>query len=384
MNYPHHMTRREFIRFSACAGVGAITAGAIFGRGREGRAFAQQSQTRIGYSHEAMFYENIDEHSVRCKLCPNECLLNNGQRSFCRVREPSGGKLYTMNYGQVCARHVDPIEKKPFYHFLPGSAAFSIATAGCNLRCKFCQNWDISQNAPEDTQNEILSCDSVVKGAQGNGCRSIAFTYSEPNVYYEYALDTAKLARENGVKAVYVTGGNINPEPLKLMLKHLDAVKVDFKGYGEDFLRVTCQEKLSTVLNTMKMIRDSGVWLEIVNLVVPTLNDDTQMVRELCVWVRDNLGADVPLHFSRFWPMYKLKNLPPTSLDTLVNSRATALSEGLRYVYVGNVEHEESNHTYCPSCKKVILKRLGYVIAENNVRGSACAFCGQKIAGIWS
>ncbi|MDD5439281.1 MAG: AmmeMemoRadiSam system radical SAM enzyme [Candidatus Omnitrophica bacterium] len=377
------MTRRDFLKIAACAGAGFIVSGSLSRTFSSRYAAALPTAAKLGYEHEAMFYDPVDESTVRCRLCPNECLLTDGQRSFCRVREPSGGKLYTLNYGYVCARHVDPIEKKPFYHFLPGTAALSIATAGCNLRCKFCQNWQISQSTPEDTTNEFLSPETVVQNALDTGSRSIAYTYSEPNIFYEYVTAIAGEARAKGVKSVYVTGGYINQPPLKAILKHLDAVKVDFKGYNEDFLRSICQEKLETVLETMKTIQESGVWLEIVNLVVPTLNDDLAMIRSLCSWIRENLGTDVPLHFSRFWPMYKLKNLAPTPLETLLKARTIALGEGIRYVYVGNVGNDESNHTYCPSCKKIVIKRRGYVLAENNIKQSSCAFCGQKIAGIW-
>ena len=333
--------------------------------------------------HEAMWYRKIDDETVQCQLCPRKCVLMNGQRGACRVREARDGKLYTLVYELPCSVHVDPIEKKPIFHMLPGSRSFSIATAGCNLRCKYCQNWQISQNPPEATRNTELSCEDAVKLAVDYNCRSIAYTYSEPTIFYEYMIDIAKLAKKKGIKGVYVTGGYINPEPLRELCKYIDAANVDLKGFDEKFLMEVCAEELQPVLDMLKILKEEGVWIEITNLIVPTLNDDPETIRKMCVWMKDNLGPDVPLHFSRFWPMYKLKNLFPTPVPTLEKARQIALDVGLNYVYIGNIPGHEGNNTYCPKCEKMLVRRTGFAILENNIVDGKCGFCGQKMPGLW-
>jgi len=374
------ITRRDFLKILGGTAAGLAACGYLSNRG----LFNAHAVTGLGYQREALYYEKIDEETVKCVLCPHECVLRDGQRSFCRVREPKNGKLYTLVYELACACHVDPIEKKPIYHMLPGSSSFSIATAGCNSRCKYCQNWQISQSPPEDTQNTVLSCKKIISLAKENQCRSIAYTYSEPIIFYEYAFDTASLARTENIKNVLVTAGYINPEPLKALCKHIDACHVDLKAYNDVYLRDVCSQRLKPVLETLRIMKEEGVWLEIVNLIVPTLNDNMDMIREMCVWIKGNLGKDTPLHFSRFWPLYKLKDLPPTPLETLIQARSIAIKEGLNYVYIGNVENPESGHTYCPNCKKIVVKRMGYSITEYNILNSSCKFCGYKIAGIWT
>ncbi len=267
---------------------------------------------------------------------------------------------------------------------LPASKAFSIATAGCNLRCKFCQNWQISQESPENTSNRYLPCSSVVSEAARRGCRSIAYTYSEPTVFYEYVVDTAKIAKERGIKNVLVTGGFIDPgAPLEELSSVIDASNIDLKGFSDKYLREVCGERLDVLLKVIKRTKESGVWVELTNLVVPTLNDDPGMIREMCRWIRENLGADTPLHFSRFWPMYKLKNLPPTPLKTLKAARQIAHDAGLHFVYIGNVPEESASNTLCPYCKKILIRRMGFSVLSNNIINSGCKFCGAKIAGIW-
>ncbi|MBL7069733.1 MAG: AmmeMemoRadiSam system radical SAM enzyme [Candidatus Omnitrophica bacterium] len=333
--------------------------------------------------HEAMYYEPMGPKSVRCKLCPHQCTLNDNGRGFCRVRECRNGKLYSLVYELPCAVHVDPIEKKPIYHMLPASKSFSIATAGCNSRCKFCQNWQISQFGPEETNNIRLKTKDVVAKAMGAGCRSIAYTYSEPNAFYEYMLDTAKIARLRGIKNIWVTGGQINPEPLRELAKYIDAANIDFKAFDDDYLKNICAQNLKTLTETIKLSKDLGIWVELTNLVVPTLNDDFDKIERMALWIKENVGAGVPLHFSRFWPMYKLKNLPPTPVKTLEKARRIALDAGLEYVYIGNVASHDANNTYCPSCKKLIIQRKGYLVSEINISDSKCRFCGHLIPGIW-
>ena len=372
------ITRREFLKqgiaFMALA-AGSSLAGRLAGQ--------RQAMASTLYSREALFYKKIDDNTVACLLCPHGCVLKNGQRGLCKVREPNAGKLYTLVYELPCAVHLDPIEKKPLYHVLPGSSSLSIATAGCNLRCKFCQNWQISQEYPENTFNRHLSCPDTVKLALARRARSIAYTYSEPTVFYEYMIDTAKIARRQGVKNICVTAGYINPEPLEKLCEVTDAANIDLKAFSDKYLKEVCNERLEPLLRSIKRYREGGVWVELTNLVVPTMNDDPGMIRRMCAWIRENLGAETPLHFSRFWPTYKLKNLPPTPLSTLRTARAIATEEGLHFVYLGNVPEEEGGNTLCPSCKKILVKRAGYFVLANNVINSQCRFCGEKIPGIW-
>lgn len=322
--------------------------------------------------------------SVQCQLCPRRCRLQEGMRGDCRVRMNIGGKLHTLVYGNPCAVHIDPIEKKPIFHMLPGSTSFSIATAGCNLHCKFCQNWEISQSPPEETRNMDLPPQKVVEYALRGGCQSVAYTYSEPIVFYEYTLDTAKIARSKGLKNIIVTAGYINPEPLREWCKWIDAAHVDLKAFTEDYYIEICSGTLQPVLNTIKILRQEGVWVEIVNLVVPTLNDDFNKIEEMCIWIRDNVGKDVPVHFSRFYPMYKLKNLPLTPQETLEKARDIGLKVGLNYVYIGNIPGHPGESTYCPGCKRIVIGRIGYFIKENNLSDGKCKFCGYQIPGIWA
>lgn len=320
---------------------------------------------------------------VRCNLCPHHCMIADGERGTCRVRENQGGRLYSMVYGNPCAVHVDPIEKKPFFHFLPGAAAFSIATAGCNLRCLYCQNWSISQSPPEETENIDLAPEYVVRYAKEAGAPVIAYTYSEPTAFYEYMLATAQLARKADIRSAVISAGFIDPEPLRELCKAVDAIKVDLKGYDEGFYREVCGAELGPVLDAIRVIHESGVHLEIVNLVVPTLNDDPRQLRLLARWVANELSPDVPLHFSRFYPQYKLTNLPPTPVESVDGAREIAREEGVKFVYVGNVPGDPGNNTYCPSCGRVIIGREGFSVTEMHLRGSTCGYCGTQIPGVW-
>jgi pyruvate formate lyase activating enzyme len=320
---------------------------------------------------------------VQCNLCPHRCIIADGERGTCRVRENQGGRLYSMVYGNPCAVHVDPIEKKPFYHFLPTAPAFSLATAGCNLRCLYCQNWSISQSPPEQTQNLDLPPEGVVYYARQNRAPVIAYTYSEPIVFYEYMLAASRLAREAGLYNVVISAGFINPEPLRELCATVDGIKIDLKGYDETFYREVCEAELGPVLEALRIIYESGTHLEIVNLVVPTLNDSLDQLQALAGWVAHDLSPDVPLHFSRFHPQYKLNNLPPTPLETLDQARETAMKEGVRFVYVGNVPGHPGNHTYCPSCGEAIVVRQGFSVTEYHLDGGTCAHCNEPIPGLW-
>jgi pyruvate formate lyase activating enzyme len=331
--------------------------------------------------HPARYYSQIG-NGIKCELCPNGCFLLPGQRGACRVRVNKDSVLYTLAYGNPCAVHVDPIEKKPMLHFIPATGVFSIATAGCNLRCIFCQNWQISQAKPEDTRNYDLPPADVLKWTVEKNCRSIAYTYTEPTIFYEYMLDTAKLAREQGVKNVWVTCGYINPEPLKEFCKYLDGANVDLKGFN-GFYGTLNIGKLEPVLECMRILRGHNIWFEITNLIIPTYNDDMEKISEMCEWIKRELGTGYPLHFSRFFPAYKLANLYPTPVETLESARELALDLGIKYVYIGNVPGHEGANTYCPNCGKLLIQRRGYFVTQQNLNGGACKFCGEKIEGVW-
>jgi pyruvate formate lyase activating enzyme len=333
---------------------------------------------------EASFYRKIDETTVQCELCPRGCTLSNGQRSFCRVREVENGVLYTFAYGKTCAAHVDPIEKKPLFHFLPGTAAYSLATAGCNYRCKSCQNWQISQARPEDVYNDDTAPADIIEGAIANACHTIAYTYTEPVIFYEYMSDIARLGKARGLKNMCHSNGSFNHKPLEELVYNLDAANIDLKGFSQDFYTDFSAGQLNAVLETLKTLKNSKVWLEITNLVVPTLNDDMAKIKDMCAWIKDNLGLNVPLHFSRFWPNYKLAGLYPTPQETLERARETALGTGIRYVYIGNIAGHPAENTYCHGCGKAIVIRSGYTILENRIKAGCCELCSTAIPGIWS
>ncbi|KAF0144815.1 MAG: pyruvate formate lyase activating enzyme [Nitrospirae bacterium] len=320
---------------------------------------------------------------VQCDLCPTECVLDEYQVGGCRTRINKEGVLYSLVYGKPCSVAIDPIEKKPFFHFLPATTAFSIATAGCVLGCKFCQNWQISQAKPEETDYINLSPDDVVRQAMFYGCRTVTYTYTEPTVFYEYMYDTAQIAKRFNIKNTMHSCGYIKEKPLRELSKYMDAADVDLKAFTEDFYSRICGGRLKPVLDSLAVLKDEGVWLEITNLIIPTLNDDMKKIREMCRWIVKNLGPDVPLHFSRFFPYYKLKDLPPTPPETIRDARDTAMEVGLKYVYSGNIRSEAEN-TYCHKCKSLLIERTGYFVKQNNISGGKCRFCGINIPGRWS
>jgi len=333
---------------------------------------------------EASHYVQLDRNRVQCQRCPNQCLLEDGERGICRVRQNIEGKLYSLVYGQPCALALDPIEKGPIFHMTPGATSLVVATAGCNFNCKYCQNWQFALVNPEETRNYDLPPEEAVQLALDNGCEAIVFTYTEAIVSYEYMLDIAKLAKQRGLKTVLITNGYINPQPLRELCQYLDAIKVDLKGFTEEFYREVCSGQLEPVLGTLKVVKEEGVWLEIVNLVVPMLNDDLDKIEEMCKWIKDNLGTGVPLHFSRFWPCYKLSKISGTSVDTLEQAIQIAKDAGLKYVYIGNVPGHEAGDTYCPQCGECLIKRVGYAaVTENNVVDGRCKFCEHEIPGVW-
>jgi len=333
--------------------------------------------------HEAQFYSKLSGGSVRCELCPRRCVIASGRRGFCRVRENRGGRLYSLVYGRPCSMNKEPIEKAPFFHFLPGRQRLTLATVGCNQRCKYCQNWEISQTAPEAVPADTLAPEQVVAIARRESLPVICFTYTEPMVFYEYMSDIARLARAAGIRTAVVTGGYINPEPLRRLCKLVDAIKIDLKGFTEDFYADVCGSSLQPVLEACRTVAKAGTHLELVNLVVPALNDDSTSLAAMCRWIADSLGDTVPLHFTRFHPNYRLMNTPPTPLATLEQAAAIARRSGLRFVYIGNVPGHEKENTRCPGCNRFVVRRRGCTVLENRVGSGTCPYCGTRIPGIW-
>ena len=332
---------------------------------------------------EARFYRKLDRGLVRCELCPHFCVIGPQGRGLCRVRENRDGVLYSLVYGRPATVGKEPIETSPFFHFLPGSLRLTLATAGCNQTCKYCQNWELSQSRPEDLPARDLPPDSVVALALREGVPTICLTYSEPVVFYEYVYDIARLARARGLRTVVVTGGYINPEPLAELCRVVDAVKIDLKGFSDSFYREVCGSRLAPVLEACRIVRESGIHLELVNLVVPALNDDSAGIAAMCRWIADSLGTDVPVHFSRFSPAYRLLNTPPTPVRTLELCLRIAADAGLEYVYIGNVPGSEYENTDCPGCGSRVISRRGYRVTGNRLVAGRCPDCGREIAGVW-
>lgn len=330
----------------------------------------------------AMFQEE-SARGVICLICPNECTLKEGELSDCRNRIARKSKLYTMAYGNPCAVSIDPVEKKPLYHFLPGTTAFSIATAGCNLACLNCQNWTISQTSPDKTMNQVLPPEDVVNATAEGSCRSIAYTYSEPVTFYEYVYETARLARTAGIKNIMVSNGYINREPLKQLCRFIDGANIDLKAFSDStYLKLT-GGRLQPVLDSLRTYRDEGVWLEITNLVVPGWTDKPEEIKRMCGWLAENGFTDTPLHFSRFQPQYKLEHLPPTPAGILTRAAEIARSEGLKYIYIGNLPGIGNDDTICPSCGKKVVDRSGFRIVSLALTRGKCS-CGTSVPGVWN
>lgn len=377
------ISKRDFIKYCAF-GVGGCLIGSEILRSTS-RAFPSTTfflNDGDQYEREALFYKKTAE-GLQCEKCPQGCLLQDGESGFCRNRIARGDKLYTIAYGNPCAVHIDPIEKKPFFHFLPTTRAYSIAVAGCNFRCLNCQNWQISQFSPKETENNDLIPEKVIEQCLANKCESIAYTYSEPTTFYEYAYDTAKLSRQHGIKNIWKSNGYINEMPLRKLCRVLDAANIDLKSFDNEIYKKLSSGKLDPVLRTLKVFKEEGVWLEITNLVIPTWTDNTDMIKRMCAWLVKNGLADCPLHFSRFTPLYKLTQLPLTPVSTLEQARSIAMNAGIKYVYIGNVPGHEAENTYCHHCKKTIVERRGFAMLNNYISAGKCKFCGEMIPGVW-
>lgn len=419
------MSRKQAIKYGAVGAAGLLGAGAVsyYLAAPESNHGASpispfkkmnwnetwQLWQKRGWAREARHYIPMNDKTVECRLCPNRCILDADQRGRCHNRQNVDGKLYTLVYGNPCTFHVDPIEKKPLMHFLPSTGVFSIATSGCCLRCLNCQNWDISQKSPEETKDptgpeirataekifssNLIGTDiarlsmfpqDVVELAQHFQCPSIAYTYAEPIVFYEYMQDTAKLAREKGIKNVWITCGHITPKALEELCPHLDAANVNLKSFDEKIYRTLNSGQLAPVLDTLKILKEHGVWFEVTNLVVPTYTDNLNMIRKMCDWLVKHIGEDYPLHFSRFHPAHKLTHLPSTPIEILKSAREIAQQAGLKYVYIGNVRglHDAEN-TSCPQCKKLVVERDMFAVLSMNIQNGKCKFCNEPISGVW-
>ncbi len=329
------------------------------------------------------FHYRKNGQKVQCLVCPNMCRLSPGDRSVCRSKVNIDGKLYSLTYGNPCSVHVDPIEKKPLNHFFPQTKAFSLAATGCNLRCLNCQNWEISQKKPEDVKHYELFPQEVVNTAKKMDAYSIAYTYTEATTYYEYMFDTAKLAKGAGIKNVWVSNGYINKKPLTKLGRYLDGASVNLKAYDDAVYKKLNGGRLAPVLNTFKLLKELDIWFEMITLVVPGYVDKPDMIKKMCGWILKELGPDYPLHFSRFFPQYRLDKLPPTPVNTMETLRKIALQEGIHYVYLGNVPGHEANNTYCHNCKKLLIMRQGYLVDQTNIQNGRCRFCQTVIPGRW-
>jgi pyruvate formate lyase activating enzyme len=334
---------------------------------------------------EAMFWEKREEGKVKCSLCRFRCLVAEGQRGICGVRENREGTLYTLVYGKSIAEHVDPIEKKPLFHYLPGSKSFSVATVGCNFRCLHCQNYEISQNMARQTSlpGHDLPPADIVRAAVRAGCRSISYTYTEPTIFYEYAYDTAVLARRESLGNVFVTNGYITSEALEHIAPYLDAANVDLKGYSEKFYREIAGATLKGVLDSLKEYKRLGIWLEVTTLIIPGHNDDEADLRGVARFIAEELSPETPWHVTAFYPTYRLLDSPPTPVSTLRKARRIGLEAGLKYVYEGNIPGEGGENTLCPGCGKTIVERHGFRLLGVHLTSGCCGFCGAPVAGIW-
>ena len=377
------MKRRDFIKLCAAAAAGTGLLGV--------RRFTSDDNNDVSIAasnsenlQEAYYYRTLADDDVQCELCFRGCRIPEGRTGFCRVRKNEGGTLYSQVYGRPSAVNIDPIEKEPMHHFHPGSQILCVGTASCNFRCKFCHNWHLSQRDIDEVQRvHSLTPEEVVQRAENQGAPSISFTYNEPTVFYEYMYDIASLAKDRGLNVIFHSNGGLRQEPLQDLLQNIDAVTVDLKAFTEDFYADICQAQRDPVLESLKTIEEEGAWLEIVNLVLPEHNDDSQNIREMAAWINNELNQDVPLHFSRFSPAYQMTDLSPTPVETLETCRRIAREEGLNYVSIGNVPGHKANSTFCPECGEKVIDRFHFTVNNINMENGSCGYCGSSIAGVW-
>jgi pyruvate formate lyase activating enzyme len=374
--------RRDFARLVgggvlASAGVGLLPRRSFAAPATGGLELGLVNRRRAAH------FTRLENGLVRCDLCPHRCRIEAGRRGLCGVRENSAGTLHTVAYGNPCAVNIDPIEKKPFYHVLPGTKTLSLATAGCNLRCKSCLNWEASQARPEETYNYELPPAEVVGRAESYGCRSIASSYVEPVVFIEYMRDVARLCRNRPLLHLMHSAGYVNRAPLEEICQLVDGACIDLKGFNDEFYRDLVGGELGPVLEALTTLKDHGVHTEVVNLLIPGKNDDPDTLHAMCRWIRQELGPEVPVHFYRFYPRYRLKSIPPTPVPTLERARAVAMEEGLHYAYIANVPEHPGKHTYCPECGELLIQRVGLITEVVALSDGRCAKCGHAITGLW-
>ncbi|MFH0845206.1 MAG: AmmeMemoRadiSam system radical SAM enzyme [Pseudomonadota bacterium] len=374
------LTKREFLKlcgYGFCATLGAhlfpfpVT------------IHAQMAVKGLITRRPSPYFTPLGAGALRCELCPRRCRIPEGKRGYCRVRENREGKGYSLVYGNPCIIQLEPVEREPFFHLLPGSTSLAMSTAGCNFRCKFCENWEISQASPEEVYSYAFPPEMIVKKAGEMKARSITFTYAEPTVFYEYMLEIATLSKKRGFLNMIHSNGFINDGPLRDLCGVLDAAQIDLKGFTETCYRELSDGELAPVLETLKSLKQKGIHIEITFPLIPTKNDQMSPIKEMCLWVKRELGPGIPIHFSRFYPLHQLKRLPPTPVSTLEKAREAALSSGLEYVYIGRVPGHEGWNTFCPSCKNVLIRRTGYMITEMHLKRDKCGYCGRPIPGIW-
>lgn len=376
--------RREFLQQSLALGAGCALGMGLISSNTHSVSASANRQGLPRY-HEASHYRMTPAGTAQCLLCPVQDTISEGAYSLCRVRTLRRGKLYTATYGHPCAMHLDPVEKNPLYHFHPGMRTLALATAGCNLACPACQNWEMSQKRVEEIKFFNLPPAQAVSYAKKNNCGGMSYTFTEPAVFFEYCLDTCRAARQQGLKNSIVSGGYINPSPLQEMIRVSDSFCISLKGLDPEMYGGGPRPRiLETIRSAMAAITKSGKWLEIAVLVIPTKNDSEKQLFDMTKWVKDNLGEFVPIHFSRFYPSFQLRNIPQTPVALLENAQKTAVRIGIKYAYVGNVPGHILNNTYCHNCKKMLVQRVGFRILKNEIQGGKCKFCSANIPGVWS
>jgi pyruvate formate lyase activating enzyme len=339
----------------------------------------------IGFMKEALLYAKSEDSEVKCHLCAHNCLIKSGKRGICAVRENRDGTLFSLVYGKVISMNIDPIEKKPLFHFLPGTRSLSIATVGCNFRCKHCQNYEISQY-PRERKFPIpgtnMTPEEIINAAVEKNCESISYTYTEPTIFFEFAYDCARLAQERGIKNVFVSNGYTSKEATRMIAPHLDANNIDFKG-SEKFYKELCGAKMNPVKETIRLMKEMGVWVEVTTLIIPDYNDSEKDLSDIAEFIK-SVDPAIPWHVSQFYPTYKLLDKPRTPVETLSRAMELGYKSGLKHIYVGNVPGEDNEDTYCHSCKELLIKRRGYMILENKIKKGTCPKCSIAIAGTWS
>lgn len=377
------LTRKQFLtqlmRLTATLGLTPLV-GELLANGAYGASVAKQN---VHTRREVWYYTKLPQRKIQCFVCPLNCILDEGETCFCRTRTNYGGTLYSDAYNNPCILQVDPVEKGPFYHVLPGTQTLALGTAGCNLRCIFCQNWQLSQKRPGEVKNLYVGSEQAVSSAALQDCRSITYTYTEPVVFYEYMVTVAQAARSKGLQNFVATAGFINPTPLKALCQLVDGFVVSIKACTEESYKTLCGQHMGPVLDALQTIRAEGSWLELVYVVIPTLNDDVARIKQLAAWIAKELGTQTPLHLARFFPAYKLQNLSRTPLKLMEDARAAAQDTGLRFVYLDNVPGHPANSTICPSCNALLIERVGFQLLKNSLHSNACPRCGSTIPGIF-